>query len=261
VIKQTIIGTDIEVPLLGLGTVKIGRNQGVKYPVDFSLPDDQSVKKLLSQAYDLGINFIDTAPAYGSSEERLGRLLPGKRTDWVIMTKAGEEFKDAQSSYDFSHQHIVKSIKRSLQQLKTDYLDIVLIHSNGDDVNIIENEDVFGTLAELKRQGLIRSFGFSAKTVDGGKLAVDHADVVMVSFNPNDRACEAVIDYAHEKQTAVFIKKALASGHLCQKAGTDMTALFRFLFEKPGVTSAIVGTINGAHLTENARSLVLALDA
>ena len=59
--------TGLTVSALGLGTVKIGRDKGVKYPNGFTIPDDKAVSDLLAQARDLGINLIDTAPAYGSS--------------------------------------------------------------------------------------------------------------------------------------------------------------------------------------------------
>ena len=71
---------------LGLGTVKLGRDQGVKYPNGFRIPDDDEARMLLKLARDLGINLIDTAPAYGRSEERLGPLLRGQREDWVIVS-------------------------------------------------------------------------------------------------------------------------------------------------------------------------------
>ena len=60
--------TGLTVSALGLGTVKIGRDQGVKYPTAFSIPDDDAVRNLLARARELGINLIDTAPAYGRSE-------------------------------------------------------------------------------------------------------------------------------------------------------------------------------------------------
>ncbi len=84
--------TSLSVSPLGLGTVKFGRNVGVKYPQPFDLPSDQEALTLLATAWDLGINLLDTAPAYGVSEERLGRLLQHCRRDWVIVTKVGEEF-------------------------------------------------------------------------------------------------------------------------------------------------------------------------
>ena len=69
--------TGLMVSPLGLGTGKLGRDQGVKYPSGFQIPDDDEARMLLKLARDLGINLIDTAPAYGRSEERLGPLLRG----------------------------------------------------------------------------------------------------------------------------------------------------------------------------------------
>lgn len=71
--------TGLIVSPLGLGTVKLGRDQGVKYPNGFTIPDDAAARALLDQARALGINLIDTAPAYGVSEQRLGPLLRGQR--------------------------------------------------------------------------------------------------------------------------------------------------------------------------------------
>ncbi len=59
----------------------------MKYPSGFRIPDDDEARMLLKLARDLGINLIDTAPAYGRSEERLGPLLRGQRQDWVIVSK------------------------------------------------------------------------------------------------------------------------------------------------------------------------------
>ena len=89
----------ISVSCIGLGTVKFGRNQEVKYPSSFALPSDEEIVSLIDQAKSLGINLLDTAPAYGSSEQRLGRLL-SDRKDWVICTKVGEEFVTGKSEAD-----------------------------------------------------------------------------------------------------------------------------------------------------------------
>jgi len=78
----------MQVSPLGLGTVKFGRNQQVKYPTAFELPDDKQVLNILALARDLGINLLDTAPAYGLSQQRLGKLLSG-RQDWIIVSKVG----------------------------------------------------------------------------------------------------------------------------------------------------------------------------
>lgn len=242
---------DIDVSVIGLGTVKFGRNEGVKYKNAFTLPTDQEIKNLLAVASDLGINLLDTAPAYGRSEERLGQVLKAQRNNWIITTKVGEEFVAGNSQFDFSPSAIRHSIERSLQRLNTDYLDIVLVHSNGDDVAIIENDEVFVTLSALKQEGKIRAFGMSTKTIAGGLLTIDHADVAMIAYNPAYPDEREVIAYAQQHQKAVFIKKALASGHLEKLAAVNpIHEAMKFIFAEPGVTSVIIGTLNPAHLRE-----------
>ncbi len=244
--------TGLAVSPLGLGTVKLGRDQGVKYPNGFTIPDDESARLLLAQARDLGINLIDTAPAYGRSEERLGPLLRGQREQWVIVSKVGEEFDDGQSRFDFSAAHTRASVERSLKRLETDHIDLVLVHSNGDDLHILENEEVYQTLALLKQEGKIRGFGFSGKTVQGGLKALEQGDCAMVTYNLNEQAERPVIDHAAAHGKAILVKKALASGHACLSPGVDpVRASFELLFAHPGVSSAIVGTINPLHLAHN----------
>lgn len=246
--------TDILVSRVGLGTVKFGRNQGVKYPEAFDLPNDKTLLDLLSCAQSLGINLLDTAPAYGESEERLGRLLKGARQQWVLSTKVGETFHEGKSHFDFSATAIRKSIECSLKRLQTDYLDIVLVHSNGEDKKIIEEDQVFSVLAELKKSGIVRAYGMSTKTVDGGILAIDHSDVVMVTYNPIQTEERSVIEYAHRHNKGVFIKKALASGHLQQIAAENpVQHAMEFIFREPGVSSVILGTLSQAHLIQNVR--------
>ncbi|MCK4834449.1 MAG: aldo/keto reductase, partial [Gammaproteobacteria bacterium] len=179
-LKRALGSTGIDVSILGLGTVKIGRNQQVKYPEGFELPDDKTVIELFELAQSLGINFIDTAPAYGSSEQRLGELLPD-RHDWVIVTKVGEIFENAQSRFDFSFEHTVESVEQSLRKLKRDVIDVVLVHSDGDDMRIIRDEPVFEALEKLKDKGLIKAYGMSSKTVEGGRWVVENCDVVMAT--------------------------------------------------------------------------------
>ena len=135
---RLIAGTDIKVSPLGFGTVKLGRDQQVKYPTGFKIPGDREALALLDLARSSGINLLDTAPAYGTSEERLGHLLQGQRQDWVICSKVGEEFENGESRFDFSPEHIRFSIERSLKRLRTDYIDMVLVHSDGNDVDIIQ---------------------------------------------------------------------------------------------------------------------------
>lgn len=256
-LKQ-IPGTDITVSALGFGTVKIGRNQGVKYPQSFSIPDDKRVKNLLALSKELGINLLDTAPAYGSSESRLGLLLEN-RQDWIITTKVGEEFKDGQSHFDFSEKHTRYSIERSLRRLKTDYLDIVLIHSDGNDEDILQNSDCLQTLKTLQQQGLIRAIGMSTKTIEGGLLAASLMDIVMVTYNQQQQD-QAVVDYAQANQKGIFVKKGLMSGNLENNSADPVKDSMQLIFQQAAINSAIIGTINPEHLRQNietAKALLL----
>jgi aryl-alcohol dehydrogenase-like predicted oxidoreductase len=237
---------------LGLGTVKLGRDQGVKYPNGFTIPDDNAARALLDQARGLGINLIDTAPAYGVSEERLGPLLRGQREEWVIVSKVGEEFIGGQSSFDFSPYHARYSLERSLKRLETDRIDLLLVHSDGNDVAILRDSGVYETLAELKREGKIRAFGLSGKTVDGGLLALEHGDCAMVTYNLAEQGERAVLDRAASHHKGILVKKALASGHAVLAGEDPVRASFELVFGHPGVTAAIVGTINPQHLAANA---------
>lgn len=242
---RTLGSTGIDVSPLGLGTVKIGRNEQVKYPQNFDIPDDARVVDLLSLAWELGINFIDTAPAYGSSEQRLGQLLP--RPDaWVIMTKVGEIFENGRSRFDFSARYTRQSVENSLQKLGRDMIDIVLVHSDGNDMDIINNTAALETLDRLKQAGSIRAYGMSTKTVAGGCWIVEHTDVVMATFNLETDAELPVIERAHELNKGVVIKKGLQSGHT-----DDVEDAFSHVLTQPGVSSMIVGTINPDHLRAN----------
>lgn len=255
--------TDLHISPVGLGTVKLGRNQQLKYPDEFQIPDDEQAIALLHQARELGITLIDTAPAYGNSEERLGKLLAKERQRWVISTKVGEEFDDGVSTFHFTPEHLRFSVERSLRRLRSDYLDLVLVHSDGNDCEIIERYEVFDTLGELKRAGWIRAYGMSTKTLDGGLLAAKHSDAVMLTYNMDYRAEEAVIDECHELNKGVLLKKALASGHICQPKDTGQDPLqtnMNFIFAHRGVTSAIIGTINPQHLRDNVTKVQVAIN-
>lgn len=243
--------TGIQVSVLGLGTVKIGRNQQVKYPQAFDLPDDAAVRDLFAAAHDLGINFIDTAPAYGLSEQRLGQLLP-KHQDWVVMTKVGEIFEHGVSRFDFTSAFTRASVENSLKKLKRDVLDIVLVHSDGDDMRIIEQEGALEALDKLKQAGLIRAFGMSSKTVAGGKWIVEHCDVVMATCNLSYNDEADVLALAHKLKKGVVVKKGLQSGHAdSASGGGGVEQSIAHVLSQPGVSSMIVGTINKKHLADN----------
>jgi aryl-alcohol dehydrogenase-like predicted oxidoreductase len=245
--------TGLEVSPIGLGTTKFGRREQVKYPQPFDLPPDEQIEELFEVARGFGVNLIDTAPAYGVSEARIGALL-ADREDWVIVTKAGEEFIDGRSHFDFSPAVIRKSVERSRARLRKDRLDVVLLHSSGDDIGILRSSGALDALAELREAGVVQAIGASTKTVEGGLLAVELCDVVMVTLNRSDRSQIPVVEAAARAGVGVLVKKPLASGH-DPDAGRALAEVAR----EPGVTSVIVGTINPEHLAANCAAVARSL--
>jgi aryl-alcohol dehydrogenase-like predicted oxidoreductase len=240
--------SQLKLSQLGLGTVKLGRNTDVKYPQGFELPSDEAVVALLNEASRLGINVLDTAPAYGHSEARLGQLLPDISGEFQIITKVGETYdSNTGSQYDFSEKAIQDSLETSLKRLHRDRLDVVLLHSDGRDTAILES-GALATLLKARDQGLVHAVGLSGKTLDGGHMALEMgADCLMITLNASAQHERPLVDAAARFDAGILIKKALGSGHL---AGDPQRQL-RQLFEDPRITSAIIGTTNLDHLRHN----------
>ena len=238
---------------LSLGSTKFGRREGVKYPTDFALPSDGQLAELLALAKDTGINLVDTAPAYGTAEARIGDLI-GNDDHWRFATKVGEEFVDGRSYYDFSPKAIRTSVERSRQRLRRDILDIVLLHLSDDETAILNEGAAMATLMELQEKGLIGSVGASTKTVFAGLLAVSQCDLVMITLNPADQSQLPVIAAARTSRKGILIKKPLDSGH-----HSDIGAALGASVLQPGVTSVVIGTIDKDHLAQNCTAVGQAL--
>ena len=243
--------TGLRVSLIGLGTVKLGRNSAVRYPHSFAIPDDNQARRLLDTARDLGINLLDTAPAYGISEERLGQLLAGDERPWLICSKVGEEFDAGQSRFDFTPEHTRYSVERSLRRLGRESIDMVLVHSDGNDLKIINELGTLEALAELKREGKLRAFGISSKSIAGGLAAAEKCDVLMVTYNLAQQEEEPVLEACFDKHCGVLLKKIFASGHLDPNEDNPVEASLRLTLGHQATGSAIVGTINPDHLASN----------
>jgi len=242
--------TGLEVSALGLGTVKLGRTEGLRHLEPFSLPDEKSAARLLDRARELGVNLLDTAPAYGTSEERLGRLLRDRRGDWILCTKVGEEFEDGRSRFDFSAAHTRRSVERSLRRLATDVLDIVLVHSDGDDLARLEG-GALATLRDMQGEGLVRAVGVSTKTRSGGLATAAACDVVMPTYSLASREEEPVLDACAAGTCAALVKKALSSGHLGEDPAGFLHDSLGLALGHPGTTAVVVGTLSPAHLEQN----------
>jgi len=237
--------TDLHLTPIGFGAFKIGRNQGIKYPQGYELPDERAVERLLNGVLDLGVNYIDTAPAYGLSEERVGKSLAGRRREFVLSTKVGETFENGRSTYDFCAASIRASVERSLRRLRTDVIDIVYVHAHADDVTILRETDAVSALLAARDAGLVRAVGFSGKTLDAARLALTWADMLMVEYHLNDRSHEPLLAEAATAGVGVTVKKGLSSGHL------PAADAIHFVLSSPHVTSMVIGGLNLEHLRQN----------
>jgi aryl-alcohol dehydrogenase-like predicted oxidoreductase len=139
----------LEVSLVGLGTNNFGRRC-----------DQAQSARVLDQAVESGINFIDTANIYsaGESEIHIGKWLKGKRDQVLIATKFGMKMGDGPMQMGASRQHIMASIEASLTRLQTDHIDLYQLHRVDRRVPI---EETLGALDDLVRQGKVRYIGAS----------------------------------------------------------------------------------------------------
>lgn len=236
--------TALTVSPIALGTTKLGRNTNVKYPDSFALPSDEQVATLLQAAHHLGVNLIDTAPAYGESERRLGFLTENQRDDIVLCTKCGEQYSNGRSTYDFSPAAIIASAENSLRDLGTDHIDILLLHSDGNDLQILTETDALEALRRLKKSGKIRAAGISAKTGPGILEAARTLDIVMAPFNQKESSLAEALAEVHQRGVGVLAIKGLFSGHL------DARPAIEYVLRQPFIDALVVGTINPAHLRD-----------
>jgi len=230
---------------IGFGTFKIGRTANAKYLAPYQLPTDEQSLTLLDEIAAMGINYLDSAPAYGCAEQRVGEWVALRTSTAVISTKVGEWFSDAGSTYDFSKAGVEASMEQSRARLGRDVLDLVFIHSDGNDLGILRDGAAVLALRHARERGVVRGIGFSGKTVAGATAALEWADAIMVEYHLNDRTHEAVMVEACERGVGVVVKKGLASGRL------DPAESIRFVLANPHVTSLVIGGLNAHHIREN----------
>jgi len=129
---------------------------------------DEEIRALIGAALDVGINFFDHADIYGGTlhrcEQRFADALkwsPAEREQTILQTKCGIVPGEGGAHFDFSREHILTSVDASLQALKTDYIDILLLHRPD---ALVEPEEVAQAFDELQSAGKVRHFGVSNHT-------------------------------------------------------------------------------------------------
>ena len=203
---------------LGLGLVSLGRQWGVG---NVEPPDDANAATLLQRAVELDIRVFDTAPAYGSSEERLGRFLtslsPAQRQNRTVMTKAGEHW-DAQhgSRVDHSRDGLCRSIDRSLHLLGR--IDVLQIHKATRDV--VASEGVHAAIGYAHTAG-IAQIGASVSDLEAARLALQTGlyDVLQFPLNADSTTFLPLLPAIEAQSAMPVINRPFAMGGLVAGAG------------------------------------------
>lgn len=202
--------TGLRVSKLCLGTWGIGGAGWDSY-------SDESRMDAIKAALECGINFIDTAPAYnaGKAECYVGETLSKlkKRREVVISTKCGNKFVDGKYLRCGSKESILKQCDESLKKLKTDYIDIYLVHWPDPDVELEETIDAVST---LKKEGKILHAGVSNFSKEQIEEAQKYCKIE--AFQPQyslaDRKDEKLIRWAHEQGLGIMTYGTLGGGIL-----------------------------------------------
>lgn len=213
--KRELGNTGILVPELGFGAATLGGSYG---------PTTQSeATATVRTALDAGMDFFDTSPWYGNSEEVLGAALAGvPRDSYTLETKVGR-YPDG--TFDFSPKRVARSIDDSLRKLKTDRLDICLCH----DIEFVPLQPVIDetipTLRELQTAGKIRFVGVSGLplAVFRKVLAATELDVVLsyCHISLNDTSLAELTPLLRERQVGVIGASPLAMGLLTENGPPD----------------------------------------
>ncbi|WP_243015668.1 aldo/keto reductase [Dorea formicigenerans] len=202
--------TGLRVSKLCLGTWGIGGAGWDSY-------SDESRMDAIKAALECGINFIDTAPAYnaGKAECYVGETLNKlkKRKEVVISTKCGNKFVDGKYLRCGSKESILKQCDESLKNLKTDYIDIYLVHWPDPDVELEETIDAVST---LKKEGKILHAGVSNFSKEQIEEAQKYCEIE--AFQPQyslaDRKDEKLIRWAYEQGLGIMTYGTLGGGIL-----------------------------------------------
>lgn len=209
--KKVLFGkTGLQVSPVTLGTWGIGGAGWDDYPDEMRLDT-------IKAAVENGINLIDTAPAYngGKSEQYIGEALQeiGARKEVFIVTKTGNDYIDGQYIRNGKADNIFALCERSLKNLRTDYIDILLLHWPDPRVSL---EETYGAMNRLKEQGIIRHIGASNLTKEQLMEAEKYTEIEVYQphFSMLTQENEETIRWAHEKGIGVMSYGSLGGGLL-----------------------------------------------
>jgi aryl-alcohol dehydrogenase-like predicted oxidoreductase len=268
--ERRILGqTGMHVSILGFGGAEIGYGHAAQKTVD----------RLLGEALDAGLNVIDTAECYLTSEALIGRAVSHRRRDVYLLTKCGHAAGINRPDWD--PRLLAPSIERSLRRLRTDYLDVVQLHSCAADV--LHQGEVIDVLQRARAAGKTRYLGYSG---DGEAaryaIACGAFDTLQTSINIADQeAIDLTLPLARARGMGVIAKRPIANvawqhgtrpadpyiqsywerlrhldyNFLGQALGEAVGTALRFTLDVEGVHTAIVGSARPGRWHQNAALL------
>jgi aryl-alcohol dehydrogenase-like predicted oxidoreductase len=197
---------------------------------------------VLEKAVSLGINYLDTAVGYGDgeSETRLGRFLATRRKDVLLATKVPGRSRTRDAA--------LQEVEASLKRLQTDHVDVLHLHSLGDEADLAKIEAPDGALKalyELREQKVARFIGMTSHT-DGAVMAKaierNDLDCVQIAMNPARAARfeELALPAANKKNLGVILMKVTGQDKLMVEGGAAAESLLRYAWSLP-VSTAVCG--------------------
>lgn len=268
--KRRLGKTGLEVTPLGFGGAEVGLTD----------VEPAAAAKILGGVLDTGINVIDTAECYADSEQKIGAAIGHRRGEYVLITKVGHA-RGGLLSAEWTPEIVVESVERSLKRLRTDRLDVLLLHSCP--VESLRSDELLRALEDARRQGKTRFIGYSGDNL-AARVAVDMGvlDVLETSVSFCDQqVLDKWLPAAAKAQMGVVVKRPLANacwrgtkalgefyaayaepyvqrltkmGLSPQSVGFDgdwAELALRFACFQEGVSTAIVGTTNARHMKKN----------
>ncbi len=262
--KRNFGTSSLHVTPLGFGAGHIGGNELSENEADV----------LLNSILDLGVNLIDTARGYGLSEERIGKYISHRRKEFVLSTKVGYGIPGYN---DWTYDCIIAGVDEALRILKTDYIDIVHLHSCP--LGTLEYGEVIKALNKTVEDGKVRIAAYSGEN-EALKFAVESSAFgsIQTSINLTDqRNLDTILPAAKEKGMGVIAKRPLANipwkyterpyGKYCEEYwhrwktmnldfGMDWNEVaLRFAAYTFGIDSIIAGSSNVDHIKSNLEML------
>jgi len=208
--------TEMEVSEVSLGTWQVGGGWGGKF-------DHNQAYKILNEAIDQGVNFIDTADVYdgGLSEQAVGKVVKERLENIFVATKCGRQIQP-HTSESYTPEVLRAFVEASLRNLGLESLDLIQLHCPP--TIVFERPEIFGLFEDLKKEGKIKHLGVSVEKVAEGIRAMEYSNVatIQIIFNMfRLKPAEELFDLALQRNCGIIARVPLASGLLSGKITSD----------------------------------------